>query len=132
MRILGNMKKLIRFGIIGGCTTLIDWCIYWFLSRKVDVTVAKITSMLLASVFSYVFNKFWTFENSDKNHGKYLWKYYITYVINITINTTINTVIYKITERKFWALLIATGGATMVNFLLQTFWVFRGKDKEEI
>lgn len=118
-------KNLFRFCIIGGGTTLIDWCIYWFLSKSIDVTIAKIISMVFASVFSYFFNKIWTFENADRKHVKYLWKYYITFAVNIGINTSINTFIYSRTEQKLIALVIATGCATVANFILQKFWVFK-------
>lgn len=125
-------KNLFRFCIIGGCTTVIDWCIYWLMSKSIDVSLAKICSMLLVSIFSYFFNKFWTFENVDKEHKRYIWRYYITFVINIMINTSINTGIYKVTGKKILALFIATGCATIVNFLLQRFWVFKCGERRKI
>lgn len=120
-------KSIIRFGVIGGATTVIDWAIYWFLSKAVGITIAKICSMILASIFSYIFNKLWTFENSDRNHVSYLWKYYITFAINVTINTTINTFMFNKTNEKLISLIVATGCATIVNYLLQRFWVFGEK-----
>lgn len=118
-------QSILRFCIIGGITTGIDFCVYWFLSKKIDVSIAKIGSMLFASVFSYYFNKLWTFENSDRNHKNYLWKYYIAFVINITINTVINTFIYANSGKKILAFAAATGCAAAANFLLQKFWVFK-------
>lgn len=118
-------QSILRFSIIGGITTAIDFCIYWFLSKKIDVSIAKICSMLFASVFSYYFNKLWTFENGDRNHKKYLWKYYTAFVINIAINTVINTLIYANSGKVLLAFAVATGCAAAANFLLQKFWVFK-------
>lgn len=120
-------KNIIRFLVVGAFTTAIDWTIYLGLSRVIHITFAKVTSMLLASFFSYVFNKRWTFQNKDKKHEKYIWRYYITFLINVVINTAINTFVYGVVLNKFVALVVATGCATVVNFILQRFWVFDEK-----
>ena len=117
-------KSLLRFIIIGGCTTLIDWTIYLIISRWINITVSKIISMLCASLFSYILNKYWTFENNDSHHSRYIWKYYVTFGINVAINTSINTLTYNISGNKIIALIVATGCATVANYLLQRFWVF--------
>lgn len=117
-------KSILRFGVIGGIATILDWAVYWFLSESIDISVAKICSMVLASIFSYFFNKFWTFENLDKNHANYLWKYYITFFVNVAINTSINTAMLIWTEQKLLSLILATGCATIVNYVLQRLWVF--------
>lgn len=118
------MENIVRFFIVGVVTTTIDWTIYWFLSQMMNITIAKIFSMLVASLFSYSLNKVWTFKNSDRRHEKYLWKYYVTFIINIAINTTVNTLIYNNTRTKLFALIVATGCATVINYIMQRFWVF--------
>ena len=92
--------------------------------------VYKIISMLIASVFSYMLNKTWTFGNNDRNHKLYIWKYYVAFVINVAVNTLINTLIYNKTKQKLIALIIATGCATIVNFTLQKVWVFKKGENE--
>lgn len=123
------MKKIMRFAVVGGFTTAIDWLIYWGLSIYINVTISKICSMLIASVFSYAVNKFWTFDNSDKKHTRYIWKYYVTFVINVAINTSINTLVFTYTGQKLIALVLATTCGTLVNYLLQNFWVFKKEEE---
>ncbi len=123
-------KKLLRFCITGGCTTLIDGCIYWFLSREMDIFLSKAGSMLFASVFSYSLNKAWTFKNTDRRHKKYLWKYYITFAVNAAVNSLINLLAYRSFGKKLLAFVIATACAAGVNFVLQSFWVFRIKEEK--
>lgn len=120
-----SSKSIFRFCIIGGITTIIDFIIYWFLSQSIDISYAKICSMLCASIFSYFINKSWTFDNSDNRHGRYIWRFYITFIINIILNTSINKLAYYKTQNKIFAFIIATGCATIINYLLQNFWVFR-------
>lgn len=123
-------KRLFRFCIIGGITTIIDFIIYWFLSKSIDISLAKICSMLCASIFSYFINKSWTFENSDNKHIRYIWRFYIVFVINIILNTS-NKLAYEKTRNKIFAFIVATGCATIINYLLQNFWVFRKEGNKE-
>lgn len=125
MNKLKFFRRLFRFCIIGGITTIIDFIIYWFLSQSIDISIAKICSMLCASIFSYFINKSWTFNNSDNRHKRYIWRFYIVFIINISLNTSINKLTYDKTGNKIFAFIVATGCATIINYLLQNFWVFR-------
>lgn len=128
IKIYGDaMKKnsgLFRFLITGGISTSIDFVIYIILSCRINIISAKITSMLCASIVSYLINKCWTFQNKEKTNWRYLTKFYITFMINVIINISINQIIYIVTESKIIAFIMATGCAMMVNYLLQRIWVF--------
>ena len=120
------MKKcILRFIVIGGISTLIDFGIYWICSKVCDISIAKFVSMLIASVLSYILNKLWTFEDTKKTNLVSLVKYYITFGVNMGINISINRWIFICSGNKFIAFVVATGCAMIVNFLLQNFWVFR-------
>lgn len=134
------MKSVLRFLIVGGIATIIDYIVYMRLSGLLDISAAKVSSMLVASVFSYYLNKRWTFENKDRTNWKYLSKYYIAFFINVAVNTFSNRITYyfcvdriEFSELvgKTVAFVIATGAAMIVNFLLQHFWVFNKKKKEK-
>lgn len=124
-KIRNKYKSIFRFIVIGGLTTLIDFIIYWFISKCLNVTISKVISMLLASIFSFYFNKVWTFSNADSKKIKYLWKYYVTFSLNVLINTTVNTTVFYHTGEKVIAFVIATGVATTFNYLMQKLWVFK-------
>lgn len=121
-------KNILRFCIVGGATTCIDFIIYILVSKMCSITIAKCVSMFAASLFSYVFNKVWTFENDDKNNGRYIWKFYVTFGVNMSINVSVNALVFGIYHNKIIAFVIATGCATIVNFLLQRLWVFKIKE----
>lgn len=125
-------RSIIRFAIVGTITTVIDFIIYWFISKTCDISVAKCISMLLASIVSYFLNKLWTFENNDKKNSKYLWKFYVTFGVNMGINISVNRLVYSLSNNKIWAFILATGCATVVNYILQRVWVFKDeKNKGE-
>jgi len=124
-------KNIVKFIVIGGITTLIDFCIYMAVNNFLDISVAKFCSMLIASLFSYYFNKKWTFENSEKTDVFYLMKYYTTFIINMSVNISINRIAYNYSRNKMIAFVIGTGFAMIINFLLQKFWVFRKENKSK-
>lgn len=62
-------SKVVRFAVIGGINTLLDFGILLLLSRVfgVPVVVANIISTSVAFVFSFIMNKKYTFKTSGSN-----------------------------------------------------------------
>ncbi len=120
---------IIRFLIIGGISTLIDYTLYMLISIKISIIIAKFISMLCACIFSFFANKNWTFSNKEKINSKMIISYIITQVINISVNTGTNYIMYNLTNSKTIAFIIATLIAMIVNYLLQHFVVFKGGKK---
>ncbi len=125
MNVLNKYKKEFRFLIIGGISTTIDFIFYMLLSQKIDITLAKLISMILATTFSYIFNKNWTFSVKEKTHALLIVKYIGCQIINILCNTITNTIVYKLTNLKIISFILATCLAMIVNFLLQKTVVFK-------
>lgn len=126
---LSKFSKEIKFIIIGGCSTLIDYIIYMLLSIKLDVSISKLISMLCASIFSYINNKNWTFSNKEKTNTIMVVKYIGSQIVNISVNILVNAIMYKLLGIKTIAFIFATGTAMVVNYLLQNYIVFKGGKK---
>ena len=63
-----NNPQLIRFGIVGGVNTALDFgLLFIFKALGVPVEVANIISTGLAFVFSFFANKKYTFKSTDTN-----------------------------------------------------------------
>lgn len=118
-------KKFVKFIIVGAFSTAIDFIIYFYLSKIIDIVIAKTVSMICSSIFSYFLNKLWTFNIKDKKNFKYILKYYITFAINVLTNVSMNYIVFTNTNNKIIAFVFATGVAMMVNYLLQKFFVFK-------
>ena len=125
------MKKIIRFCIVGGLSTLLDFAIYMLLSNSIDITVSKIVSMTIASIFSFFVQKMWTFSNRNLINAKMVALFILSQLINIAVNASTNTLCFNITSNKVISFVVATGVAMVVNFLLQNFIVFRKKEMNE-
>lgn len=123
-KIILKYNSLIRFLIVGGISTCIDFLIYMFLSNYIYIYIAKTMSMLVSMSFSFVANKYWSFNAGEEGLKKNLIRYCITQVINLSTNVGINYVVYLAFKNKLLAFVIATGAAMIVNYLLQKKFVF--------
>lgn len=120
-------KSLFRFIIVGGCSTSIDFAIYILLSIKLSVKLAKTISMVIASIFSYLANKRFTFENRDRTNWRYIVKFYMVFSLNMIANVGANSFVLGVSHNKIWAFAFATIIGMTVNYVGQRVLVFRYK-----
>ncbi len=86
--------------------------------------------MVVASLFSYVVNKIFTFGNKEKTNFSYIIKYYIVFGLNFGVNLAVNYFVYSSTSSKLLAFIVATICGMTVNYIGQRFFVFvRAKEK---
>lgn len=131
---IGNRRNIIRFLVVGGTSTFIDFIIYMLLSIRFPVALSKMFSMCCASAFSFIVNKKWTFESQEQTHFFMIVKYILAQCINIGTNVSINQIVFGISKDKVISFILATGCAMCVNYLLQRLFVFQraeGKDYED-
>ena len=66
MRESGVLGQLVRFGIVGGLSTLVYAAVYWPLATyAIHPVAASVAGFLVAVVFGYFFHSRWSF----KGHG---------------------------------------------------------------
>lgn len=135
------MKQLVRFVVVGGINTGID-----FLVLNIEMVLSGITSgpgMIvqnsisfgIATVNSYFLNKSWTFEDKDSNkEGVKFSQFLAVSIVGISIN---GGVVYLVTtfidpvlgiSPQLWAniaKLAATGISLIWNFVGYKFFVFK-------
>lgn len=117
----------LKFLLIGGVSTGIDYVIYSALIQYIPVTFSKLCSMLCSTFFSFLINKNWTFQSREQNWFESLRKYYLAQIANISVNVLMNTLLFSLTKNKTAAFIGATAIAMSINFLLQRFYVFKKK-----
>lgn len=118
-------KQLFRFIVIGVVGTTIDWILYISLLEVFPTSLAKSLSFIVASIIGFIFNKVWTFN--DTNSAKVqIVKYSILYTSTLLVNIIVNyCVLIIFPSEYFLAFFIATGVHTIVNFCGQKYWVFK-------
>jgi putative flippase GtrA len=120
-------KELFRF-IVTGCSAVsVDLGVYALLDAILSTNSAKGISFVCGTLLAFLLNKYWTFgvkEKSYKEAGKFILLYSFSLVANVTINKIVLSIFPKAT---LFAFLCATGTSTVLNFIGQKFWVFKGK-----
>ncbi|MFR4981097.1 MAG: GtrA family protein [Clostridium neonatale] len=122
-------KELLRFLVGGGSAVITDYVIYKILlSIGLDISIAKAISFICGSIVGFIINKLWTFESKNFVKSE-IWRYAILYGITAVINSLINNLVIYILGIQLIAFLCATGTSTVLNFLGQKFFVFKGKEE---
>ena len=118
-------KSVIKFLVVGGCCTFIDYSIYMMIVDKIGALGGKGISMGCSMIINYLLNKYWSFNAKKTKKGKEITRYILSQVANITVNMSVNFIVLSVIGQKTIAFLCATGVAMIVNYLLQRFWVFK-------
>lgn len=124
-----KLKHITRFGCVGCLNTMLDFGVFSLLNSLfgVNYIISQILSYSSGTLNSYLFNKFWTFNDTRTN--KKTTKEMIQFIvvnsaslgvslISLSIlmnNSSINSLFAKIISMIF---------AQVVNFLGYRFWVF--------
>lgn len=118
-------SSIFKFLLVGGCSTLMDFLIYIALAIVIPIFLAKAISMIVASIFSYIFNKNFTFKNRDQTSMRHVVSFYVVFTLNLITNVGVNFIIYSTSGCKVMAFVIATICGMTINYLGQRYWVFK-------
>ena len=128
-----SVKHFIKFSIVGLFSTLIDLSFYLFLERILEVyyLLAAALAFLIASTFSFIFNRFWTFRI---DHGQKRIQYFKFIIVATGGLILTELILYILVEKFFYYDILAKFIAIIIvvnwNFILQKHWSFK-KEKLE-
>ncbi len=122
-------RHIIRFGCVGCLNTLFDFAIFSLLNSVFGIyyVISQIVSYSTGTLNSFIFNKFWTFDNKKTN--KKTTKEMIQFIVVNSASLGISLIGLKILMRDnsvnpFFAKINSMVLAQVVNFLGYRFWVF--------
>lgn len=125
--------ELIKYGICGALSTLLDIGVFWLLANVFNLyyLIANAIAWIIALFFSFLVNKYYVFES--KSFKKEVWvkesveffgarglacgidmggMYYLVSVIGVNKN---------------YAKLIITVVVIIINYILSKYWIFKNK-----
>ena len=81
-----DLKELISYVFVGGCTTLINFVIYWFVITMMDQgwLFANVISWVGAVIFAFWANKHFVFKSANET-GKEAYQFFILRLLFIFI-----------------------------------------------
>ena len=129
-----SYRQFVKFVIVGGVNTLVDWGVYWLIIHFTGWSVqnlkqlAKALSFVVSATSNYIMNRVWTFRYNEKKVLKEASKFFAVALIGLVFNNAIFYVVTGILHWKdFWGLVIATGLVLFWNFFANKKWTFKGK-----
>lgn len=148
-----DLKKFVKFGLIGVLNTLVDFAVFYVMDRWVIgegptlvlLGTAVVTgpylsnaiAYVVANIHSFVWNKLWTFEKRDRVTGGEAARYLATSAGYVLISTVSLAVCIRILSLPALAPLVPEGYTNLLaklptacvtifyNYLMNRFWVFK-------
>ena len=127
--------EAIRYIVIGGFTTLIDYASFYLLDRVMllDLTVSNITSTALAIVFAYVTNKLYVFQSQTNDVPGFMLEFFkfigsrlFTMAVEIG-GVQLFVVVFR--QNSLLGKAEAIVIVIILNYILSKFLVFRKKQE---
>ena len=116
--VLKNNPQLLRFGIVGGANTALDFgLLFVFKFIGIPVEIANIMSTGLAFIFSFFANKKYTFKTTNTNVIREM---ILFVIITLTGLWGLQTLIITLTHNPLTQLMGNTDVALLVAKLLAT------------
>lgn len=129
-----SLRQFIKFAIVGTANTVVDWLVYWLIiyfsgwNIQAFKQLAKAFSFIVSATSSYIMNRTWTFQSSDKKIFYQASKFFFIATMGLVLN---NFFFYLVTAafglRDIFGLIIATGLVAFWNFCGSKYWVFKDK-----
>jgi len=121
-------RQFIKFCLVGTLNAIVDYSVYLILSRVFSVyfLYANIAAILVAMIFSFIFNKYWTFRNHDKKIHTQTAKFVIVNLIYFLLNNSIVFALVNYLEMyDLLAKVVAIFIGTFWNFFANRYWTFK-------
>ncbi|WP_218043197.1 GtrA family protein [Steroidobacter gossypii] len=122
--------------IVGASSVLLDFLIYSSIVRSatVSVDVAKASSFLMGTVFTYFANRILTFGHIDCQQGS-SWRYGMLYLLTLCTNVIVNAaalfLLRDVRPAVPLAFLTATAISASLNFIGMKWFVFKASTSSE-
>lgn len=119
--------QFIRFAVVGGFCTLVNYVIFIMLDSwlEVNYTLASALGFITGVFTGYYINKKWTFSKGDSTRT-YIYKYFLVYLFSLIVHTLIITYLVEYYSiPKLFALTIAIGTTMFTNFFGSKILVFK-------
>ena len=123
-------RQLGIFLVVGSLTALVDFITYRILlwQQFTDINSSKIIGFVTGTLFSYIANRFWTFNRQLISPGSF-WRFLSVYFASLTANIFTNHLALDFflgsSFKLYISFLLATSVSATLNFLGMKLFVFR-------
>lgn len=131
LRLSQTAKQFLKFCLVGVLNTVVDFGIYYALTRGLwtfqdSILVYKALSYLVATVCSFMVNRYWTFAKMAPIHYGELLRFYATVGLGIFVNVGVQYVAVVIFGlHDLVGVLVAAAATAIWGFSFAKFFVFK-------
>ena len=115
------IKQILKFLVVGGISTIIDWIIYYVLYNylNVDPLIANVLSFSISVIFNYITSIKWVFVVDEKKNKYQLFTEFMIFsIIGLLISEVLLWLfIDNLGMGKMISKIIATAVTTVFNFI---------------
>jgi putative flippase GtrA len=130
------LEEIIKFGLIGSLNFLVDFSIYFILTRKLFIyyILANVIAFLMANSMSFILNKKIAFQDQDNDR---IFLKYIKFLGFTIFSLLISIIVLFISVHYFkindiYGKILGTILAAIWNFLTYKKLVFKTKDSSNM
>ncbi len=137
-----KFRKLVRYGVVGVCTTAVNYVLFWLLCYKlsVELNLANAIAIVASVVFAYVTNKLFVFRSHVHGAGalareaiSFFASRAFTAVLEWAVMFAVNKIV-GLEDDSLWGMVAKLGINVVVlilNYVFSQFFVFKeGKNEE--
>lgn len=125
------MRRFAKYGGVAAGSAAADWMVFAALfALGLNYLVVQLISRIAGGAFSFVMNKFWSFEAGSRGRvtvqgRRFLLLYGFSYVLSITL---LYVQVELLGGNAYISKLIADGAVFVVNFMVMQGYVFKDRD----
>lgn len=148
-----DLKRFIKFGLIGVLNTLVDFVVFYLLDKFVIKSgptvvllgmtivvgpyISNAISYVVANIHSFIWNKFWTFQKKEPLTRREVGRYVVTSCGFLIISSIGLSIFMSVFKLPAFAGVIPAGLIPLAakipntcvtmfyNYLMNKFWVFK-------
>lgn len=120
------LMQIIRFGIVGGTSFIIDYGIFTILSQFLNIhyLIASIISFSISVIYNYILSIKWVFDVSKKQTSKEFIIFLILSVIGLGLNSLIMYISVDLMHiHEMIGKIIATAIVMIYNFITRKIFI---------
>lgn len=128
-----DLKELISYVFVGGCTTLINFVIYWFVITMIDQgwLFANVISWVGAVIFAFWANKHFVFKSANET-GKEAYQFFILRLGTLLVESGLLFIFIQLLSANEMLSKVVVSVITVVsNYGLCKFKIFAAKGGHE-
>ena len=128
-----DLKELISYVFVGGCTTLINFIIYWLVIKMMDQgwLVANVLSWIGAVIFAFWANKRYVFKSANEA-GKEAYQFFVLRLGTLAVESGLLFVfIQLLSVNEMFSKIIVSVITVVSNYGLCKFKIFATKGGHE-